>query len=436
MSTAVVLKSLIQESKDGEWGKGEPFEDSVKMAVIRGTDFEAVRNGNIDALPIRYIPKRIADRKTLQPNDILLETAGGSKDRPTGRSLFIRSSIIHRSELPLTCASFSRFIRIDPTKADPRYIFWHLQYLYDADYLRPYHTQHTGVARFQYTVFSEREELVIPPLPIQRKIAGILSAYDDLIENNTRRIEILEEMARSIYREWFVKFRFPGHEQVQMLDSELGLIPEGWEVKNLGNLTSVITKGTTPTTLGQKYTSEGINFIKVESIDSSGSILDNKLAKIDKETHILLKRSQLKTGDILFSIAGAIGRSTIISENILPANTNQALAIIRPIEPLLVLYLYRVIQSREFVNFSLGRVVQTAQANVSLSVLSAAPILVPERLTLEKFRDISQPIVKAVDLVQQKNFNLRQTRDLLLPRLISGEIDVENLDINTGPIAA
>ena len=243
-------------------------------------------------------------------------------------------------------------------------------------------------------------------------------------------------MARSIYREWFVKFRFPGHEQVQMVDSELGLIPEGWEVKNLGNLTSVITKGTTPTTLGQKYTSEGINFIKVESIDSSGSILDNKLAKIDKETHILLKRSQLNTGDILFSIAGAIGRSTIISENVLPANTNQALAIIRPIEPLLVLYLYRVIQSREFVNFSLGRVVQTAQANVSLSILSAAPILVPDKLTLEKFRDISQPIVKAVDLVQQKNLNLRQTRDLLLPRLISGEIDVENLDINTGEIAA
>lgn len=279
-------------------------------------------------------------------------------------------------------------------------------------------------------------DILTPPLPIQRKIAGILSAYDDLIENNTRRIEILEEMARSIYREWFVKFRFPGHEQVQMVDSELGLIPEGWEVKNLGNLTSVITKGTTPTTLGQKYTSEGINFIKVESIDSSGSILDNKLAKIDKETHILLKRSQLNTGDILFSIAGAIGRSTIISENVLPANTNQALAIIRPIEPLLVLYLYRVIQSREFVNFSLGRVVQTAQANVSLSVLSAAPILVPDKLTLEKFRDISQPIVKAVDLVQQKNLNLRQTRDLLLPRLISGEMDVENLDINTGEIAA
>jgi type I restriction enzyme S subunit len=75
-----------------------------------------------------------------------------------------------------------------------------------------------------------------PPLFIQRKIAAILSAYDDLIENNRRRIEILEEMARSLYREWFVNFRFPGHEQVKMVNSELGLIPESWEVKQLGNI--------------------------------------------------------------------------------------------------------------------------------------------------------------------------------------------------------
>ena len=69
-------------------------------------------------------------------------------------------------------------------------------------------------------------------LPIQQKIASILSAYDDLIENNTRRIQILEEMAQRIYHEWFVHFRFPGHENVKMVESELGMIPEGWEVKN------------------------------------------------------------------------------------------------------------------------------------------------------------------------------------------------------------
>src|SRR5208282_520480 len=97
-----------------------------------------------------------------------------------------------------------------------------------------------------------------PPLRTQRKIAAILSAYDDLIENNTRRIRILEEMAQALYREWFVHFRFPGHEKVKMVESEMGMIPEGWTPSNLGSLTSVITKGTTPTTLGKSFTPEGI----------------------------------------------------------------------------------------------------------------------------------------------------------------------------------
>ena len=76
----------------------------------------------------------------------------------------------------------------------------------------------------------------LPPLPAQRKIAAILSAYDDLIENNLRRIKILEEMAQNLYREWFVKFRFPGHQHARFIDSPLGRIPEGWEVKKVGNI--------------------------------------------------------------------------------------------------------------------------------------------------------------------------------------------------------
>ena len=83
-------------------------------------------------------------------------------------------------------------------------------------------------------------EIPFPPLPTQRKIAAVLSVYDDLIENNTRRIKILEEMASAIYREWFVEFRFPGHEQVEMVESELGLIPQGWEVKQLGEISVIM----------------------------------------------------------------------------------------------------------------------------------------------------------------------------------------------------
>ena len=274
-------------------------------------------------------------------------------------------------------------------------------------------------------------ELNIHNLPTQRKIAAVLGAYDDLIENNTRRIKILEDMAATIYREWFVEFRFPGHENAPMTESDLGLIPQGWEVQTLGDVTSVITKGTTPTSLGKQFTAEGVNFIKVQSIDEQGGILDGKLAKIDDETHALLKRSQLQENDILFSIAGAIGRVATVPKRLLPANTNQAVAIIRPSGLLFAAYLYQTLRSSDFLNYSLERVVQTAQANVSLSVLSSAPVFIPTRGVLDDFNKHLTPILRLIDGLREKNQNLRQTRDLLLPKLISAEIDVSELDIDT-----
>ena len=100
------------------------------MVVIRGTDFENVKLGAFDNVPIRFIPEKIAQRKKLQPFDIIIETAGGAKNRSTGRSLLIKPSILSKMGYPVTCASFSSFIRINPELADPSYVFWVLQYLH------------------------------------------------------------------------------------------------------------------------------------------------------------------------------------------------------------------------------------------------------------------------------------------------------------------
>jgi type I restriction enzyme S subunit len=118
-------------------------------------------------------------------------------------------------------------------------------------------------------------------------------------------------------------------EKTQLDTERSRSMPDGWEMKTLGELSEVITKGTTPTSIGYKFVSEGINFIKVESISLTGDFIGEKFGYITVESHAALKRSQLKKGDILFSIAGALGRTAIVSDDILPANTNQALAIIR-----------------------------------------------------------------------------------------------------------
>lgn len=175
----------------------------------------------------------------------------------------------------------------------------------------------------------------------------------------------------------------------------------------LGELASVVTKGTTPTTLGRPFVENGINFVKAESINADGGFIADKLAKIDSETHELLARSQLQPGDILFSIAGVIGRTGLVHQELLPANTNQAVAIIRlGSADVDRRFLFYQLRSDEFLQYSLGRVVQTAQANVSLGVLKSAPVRVP---SIEVQRKVAACISAYDDLIA---LNLRRIQTL------------------------
>ncbi len=355
-------------------------------------------------------------REEPKPGDLIL-----AREAPIGNVAIIPPG------LKVCLGQRTVLIRPDTQRVNPQY----LTYLLLGDELQGQILGKSNGATVHHLNMSDIRSLEIPPLPsrgVQARIASILSTYDDLIENNTRRIKILEQMAQMLYREWFVNFRFPGHEKVKMVESEMGLIPEAFKVTNLGALTSVITKGTTPTTLGKSFVDTGVNFVKVESISESGSIIPAKLAHIDTATDLLLKRSQLQENDILYSIAGAIGRVTLVPSRILPANTNQALAIIRCSDESMITYLLQVVRSPEFLDFSHGHVVQTAQANVSLSVLKSAPVLLPPRGLLASFTQIVRPIQAMLECFSTKIENLRTTRDLLLPKLVSGEVSVEALE--------
>lgn len=141
-----------------------------------------------------------------------------------------------------------------------------------------------------------------------------------------------------------------------------------WAFVKLNTLVDLITKGTTPTSIGYEFTDRGVNFIKVESINLNGNFLPYKFAKINEECNEALKRSQLKNGDILFSIAGALGRTALVTEDVLPANTNQALAIIRLKDEKLIIkeFLLRVLASENIINQISKLKGGVAQQNLSL----------------------------------------------------------------------
>lgn len=198
----------------------------------------------------------------------------------------------------------------------------------------------------------------------------------------------------------------------------------------LADLCAVVTKGTTPTTLGKSFVSEGINFIKAESIQDNHSIDKNKFAYIDNETNNLLKRSIISTGDIVFTIAGSLGRFAIVDDSVLPANTNQAVAIIRADERKVTPeYLYSFFLGNWHNEYYTKRIQQAVQANLSLGTIKSLPIPVLSDQEMLEYLGLITPLIAMTKSNEQEITRLEQVRDTLLPRLMSGELDVSSLDI-------
>lgn len=409
------LKNLISFSKDGEWGKGEAFDNSVEMYAIRGTDFEDVRFGSISDIPRRHISKCHAERKLLQPWDVLIEAAGGTKNQITGRTVLLRPGLFTNSELPFTCASFSRFIRFNTELCDPTFMFWYLQYLYTSGAMHAYHTQHTGVARFQWTTFSEREPLTIPSLSEQRRIADIFSAYDELIENNRRRIRILETMARALYREWFVNFRYPGHENIPFVQSPLGEIPKDWEVVTVAD-SFKISGGGTPSRKEPRYWEDGtIQWFSPSDLTAAGTMI------MDNSTDHITEYGLAKSSTQLFPAHSVMltSRATIgaIAINTHQACTNQGFITCIPNERMPLYFLFHWLSENvpTFQRMASGATFK----EISRSVFKTIELVRPPEKLVRSFDVSVVPIAEHILALQRQVQNLRRTCDLLLPRLLS-----------------
>ena len=199
----------------------------------------------------------------------------------------------------------------------------------------------------------------------------------------------------------------------------IGEIPADWEVVRLGDLCERITKGTTPTTMGYKYQSEGISFVKIESIGANGSIIPRMVAFINEEAHLALERSQLKKNDILFSIAGALGRTAIVDDTILPANTNQALAIIRLQHKAQVKYVYHYLRS-DFVTSVIQKInVQTAQANLSLGDMQKFYVPLPPLSEQQKIAEILSTVDEKMAVMDEQLAQTQELKKGLMQRLLT-----------------
>ena len=421
----VPFGDLLIDSKDGEWGEGAPGVGLLAADMIRGTDF-AELNSPAKELPRRYVIERHVARKRLQIGDIVFEMAGGTAKQSTGRSAFITQAFLsRRAETPVLCASFCRHLRLDQSKHDPKYVYYLLQTLYGAGYMSVFNIQHTGVSRFQYTSFKKHTVLDMPGLATQKKISAILSAYDDLIANNQRRITLLERMAEDIYREWFVRLRFPGHEQVKI---EKG-VPQGWALVKTEKAFKFYG-GATPARDTPRFWQNGdVNwFTPTDITGADGMFLTASGEQCTDEGLRNCSSTLFPPYSVMMTSRATIGA---IGINLTPACTNQGFITCIPNEayPLAYLYHWLKLGKPHFESLSGG----STFAELTKGTFKRMEILTPPQALVQQFQQLVAPLLKAIETDLKANASLKATRDALLPRLISGKLAVDSLDIQYPP---
>ncbi len=258
----------------------------------------------------------------------------------------------------------------------------------------------------------------IPPIPLQHRIADILSTYDDLIENCQQRVKILEDMARNLYREWFVRFRFPGHEKVKMVSSPLGEIPEGWEVKAFTEIADVLSGGT-PKTIINKYWNGSIPFFTPRDAPADFYIIDTE--KHITELGLSSCASELYPADTIFITArGTVGKVALPA---IPMAMNQSCYALRGKNGLTQRYLFLLtLQQVDYLRTNTGG---ATFDTIVVDTFRRMQIVKPPINLIVNFTQHIDAMFEQVNLLQHKIQTLRRTRDLLLPRLMSGEIDIK-----------
>ena len=314
-------------------------------------------------------------------------------------------------------------IIVDEESHDPDFVFYLASLLQDT--LKAY-AGGSATPIVNKGTFS-KIKLQVPERGIQRKIAAILTAYDDLIETNKRRIALLEKMAEELYREWFVRMRFPGHQNTKFVKG----VPEGWEFDRINTLVDFLSgysfKSDTYATGGR------FGIVTIKNVHD-GTFIPNCSDFVDETPSNMKHHCALNIGDILLSLTGNVGRVCRVYGNDLLLN--QRVAKLHPLRANSRCYVYCFFRQSNLLTFCEMIATGAAQQNLSPIKLGNQKTVIPTRKLLEEFELNVRPLFEQSTFLLELNRTITKTRDLLLPRLISGKLSVEDLNIQFPPSMA
>ena len=395
------LGDLI-EIKHGFAFKGQYFKDSGSHIVLTPGNF--YDEGGFKERPdkAKWYSGPIPEEFVLKQGDLIVAMTEQAEGLLGSSALVPQSDrYLHNQRLGL--------IRVrEEDDVDKKYLY----YLFNSRPVRQQIRASANGAKVRHTSPSRIYEVIVqkPPFAVQRRIAGILTAYDELIENNQRRIKILEEMACSLYREWFLNFRFPGHEKVPLVDSSLGPIPKGWSIKPLGEI-------------GENFDRLRKPLSKMQRAEMQGDYPYYGAAKIFDyiNDYIFDGEYLLMAEDGSVIAADRAPVLQLANEKFWPNNHTHVL---RGKHPFSTHFLYLSLSLLDISPYITG----AAQPKITQENMNRIPFFCGPEPIHHNFDRLVAPMIEQSQVLQQQTSNLRRTRDLLLPRLLSGQVKIAKIE--------
>ena len=385
------IKDVISEVKSGDWGKGSPTENyTTEVLCVRGADIPELCKGNVGKMPQRFIHNKKATSKILSANNLIIEISGGSPTQSTGRIALISDKILSRYSKPLICSNFCK--AITATGVQPEYLFNYWLYLYNKDAMFPYENGTTGIKNLDFNSFIQEQDISIPDIKTQQKIVSILSSIDEKIETNKRINDNLEEQAKALFKSWFVDFD-----------------RNEWVHCELGDITLITAGGDRPSKYTNKKTIECHVPIYSNGIDNEGLYGYTNVAKIHEES-------------ITISARGTIGYVCLRLEPYVPIV--RLISIIPNKKELSAKYLYLWALTQNITGTG------TTQQQLTVPIFRKTPISIPSDTKLKQFNSIADPLFSQIESNKKENIKLSTLRDTLLPKLMSGELSVEEVSFD------
>lgn len=376
-ASAVVALGEVVDSIGGLWGEAEDGDGLVPVMAVRGTDFERVRRRDLREVPRRFEKASAVERRVLDPDCVLIEASGGSKDQPVGRTLLVEEDLIAAADLTLSAASFCKILRVDPSRAEPRFVEAVLKNAYESGEIERFQTQSTGLRNLRTRQLLEDFEFYLPPLEEQRRASRLLAQIDEAVRCHELRAFELEQVVQRLYRH---RFGQPG---------EAG--GSDRRVCTLGDVVDL------------KY---GRGLPKRErragdvAVVSSAGVIDSHDTALVEGPGIVVGRK------------GNVGSVWWVDGPFFPIDTTYYVQSELPFS-----YLYWLLRDAEFVDSHAA--VPGLNRDQALSVEVRIPPL-PE---LKRFGEVHDQAFAAIASYRALAREHALLRSLLLPRLVSGQLD-------------